>query len=226
MLTTSGAKVALVDYQADNLSGATKKVQEIGIARGYLLDVTDVPAIAQTVSQVIRDLGQVDILICGAGINIRRPAQEVTESDWNSVFSVNAKGLFFCNQAVALQSMIPRKKGSIVNISSMFGLVGSAGRLTYCASKGEVVQLTRAEAMDWAPFNIRVNAVAPTIVLTDLTKTYLSKPEVMKYFLDNTPLNRMATLEDVSTAICFLASDAAQMITGVTLPVDGGWTAK
>ena len=80
--------------------------------------------------------------------------------------------------------------------------------------------------MDWAPFNIRVNAVAPTIVLTDLTKTYLSKPEVMKYFLDNTPLNRMATLEDVSTAICFLASDAAQMITGVTLPVDGGWTAK
>jgi len=121
--------------------------------------------------------------------------------------------------------MIPRKTGAIVNIASIYSLVGGPKRAPYCASKGGVAQLTRAEAIDWAPYNIRVNAVAPTFVLTNMTRGYLSDPEFKAYVLDNTPLHRLATVDDVAAATCFLASDEAKMITGVVLPVDGGWTA-
>ena len=224
LLAACGAKVALVDYRPDHLAEATKKVQEKGIAQGYQLDVTDIPAIAPTVSHIRQELGEVDVLVCSAGTNIPKLAQEVTEADWDTILSINTKGLFFCNQAVAIQSMIPRKTGAIVNIGSIFSLVGGPKRAAYCASKGGVAQLTRAEAIDWAPYNIRVNAVAPTFVLTDMTRGYLNDPEFKAYVLDNTPLHCLATVDDVAAATCFLASDEAKMITGVVLPVDAGWT--
>jgi len=226
LFVDSGARVALVDNQPDRLAEATKTVQRKGIARGYQLDVTDTPAIAPAVSQIRQELGEVDILVCCAGINIPKLAQEVTEADWDAVLSINIKGLFFCNQAVAVQSMIPRKTGAIVNIASIFGLVGGPKRASYCASKGGVVQLTRQEAIDWAPYNIRVNAVAPTFVLTKMTQSYLTDPEFKAYVLDNTPLHCLATVDDVAAATCFIASEAAKMITGVVLPVDAGWTAQ
>jgi 2-deoxy-D-gluconate 3-dehydrogenase len=226
LLAESGIKTALVDMNAENLAKATKQVQEKGIARGYQLDVTNIRAIAPTFSHIRQELGEIDILVCSAGINIRQAAHEVTEAAWDAIMSVNTKGLFFCNQVVAVQSMIPRKTGAIVNIASIFGLVGRPKQVTYCASKGGVVQLTRAEAIDWAPYNIRINAIAPTYVLTNLTKGYLSAPESKTYVLDNIPLHRLATADDVASATLFLASDAAKMITGVILPVDGGWTAQ
>lgn len=226
LLADSGARVALVDCQPDRLAEAIKSMQQKGIARGYHLDVTDTPAIAPTVGRIRQELGEVDILVCVAGINIPKLAQEVTEADWDAVLSINTKGLFFCNQAVAVQSMIPRKAGAIVNIASIFGLVGGPKRASYCASKGGVVQLTRQEAVEWAPYNIRVNAVAPTFVLTKMTRGYLSDPEFKTYVLDNTPLRCLATVDDVAAATCFLASDAAKMITGVVLPVDAGWVAR
>ena len=226
LLADSGAGVALIDCQPDRLAEATKSAQQKGIAQGYQLDVTDIPAIAPTVSRIRQELGEVDILVCCAGINIPKLAQEVTEADWDAVVTVNTKGLFFCNQAVAVQSMIPRKAGAIVNIASIFGLVGGLKRASYCASKGGVVQLTRQEAIEWAPYNIRVNAVAPTFVLTEMTESYLSDPEFKTYILDNTPLHCLATVDDVAAATCFLASDAAKMITGIVLPVDGGWVAR
>lgn len=225
LLAASGAKVALVDCQPDHLAEATKKVQKKGIARNYQLDVTDIPAIAPTVSRIRQELGEVDILVCSAGINIPKLAHEVTEADWDALLEVNAKGLFFCNQAAAVQSMIPRKSGAIMNIASQMGLVGGWKRAAYCASKGAVVQLTRAEAIDWAPYNIRVNAVAPTFVLTDLSKGMLEDPEFKNYALDKILFHRLATADDVATAVCFLVSDEANMITGAILPVDGGWTA-
>ena len=226
LLADSGARVALVDCQPDRLAEAIKSMQQKGIAQGYQLDVTDTPAIAPTVGRIRQELGEVDILVCVAGINIPKLAQEVTEADWDAVLSINTKGLFFCNQAVAVQSMIPRKTGAIVNIASIFGLVGGPKRASYCASKGGVVQLTRQEAVEWAPYNIRVNAVAPTFVLTSMTQGYLSDPEFKTYVLDNTPLRCLATVDDVAAATCFLASDAAKMITGVVLPVDAGWVAR
>jgi len=227
LLAASGAKVALVDIQADRLEEAAKRVQEKGIARGYQLDITDIPAIALTVSRIRQDLGEADVLVGSAGIGMPKLAEDITEADWDAVLSINTKGLFFCNREVAVQSMIPRKTGAIVNMASMFGLVsGPPGRITYCVSKGGVVQLTRAEAIEWAPYNIRVNAVAPTYVLTEMTKKILGNPEFKAYALENIPLQRLATVDDIATATCFLASDEANMITGVTLPVDGGWTAR
>ncbi len=226
VLAESGAKVAMIARDQGRLAEAVTAVEKKGVARGYRLDVTDTAAISPTVSRIREELGEIDILVCSAGTNITRAAHEVTEEEWDTIFSVNTKGLFFCNQAVAVQSMIPRKKGAIVNIASQMGLVGGWKRSVYCASKGGVIQLTRAEAVDWAPYNICVNAVAPTFVPTAMTSATLNDPESRAYVMDNIPLNRMATAEEVAAAVCFLASDQAAMITGTTLPVDGGWTAK
>ena len=226
LLAASGAKVALVDFNSETLPKATKKVQDKGIAKDYLQDVTEIPALAPLVSRIRQELGEVDILVCSAGINIPQLAHEVTEENWDAVHDVNAKGLFFCNQVVAIQSMIPRKTGSIINIASQMGLVGGWKRANYCASKGAVVQLTRAETVDWAPYNIRINAVAPTFILTPLSEGMLTDPVFKSYVMDNIPFHRLGTVDDVATAVCFLASDEASMITGTILPIDGGWTAK
>ena len=226
VLAASGAKVALIGRGQYSISDAVKKVQERGVAKGYQLDVTDIPAIAPTINQIRQDLGEVDILVCFAGTDDPRPPEDVTEANWDAIVTPNIKGLFFCNQAVAVQSMIPRKTGAIVNITSIYGLVGAPERVPYCTSKGGVVQLTRAEAVNWARYNIRVNAVAPTWILTPSTAPMLKDPELKAYVLANTPLGRLGTVDDIATAVCFLASDEAKMITGVTLPVDGGWTAQ
>jgi NAD(P)-dependent dehydrogenase (short-subunit alcohol dehydrogenase family) len=226
MLAEGGAKVALVDYNPETLAKATRKVAAKGTAKGYQLDVTDIPRIATTVSRIREEMGEIDILVCSAGVNIRQPAHEVTEEAWDTINNVNIKGLFFCNQAVAVQSMIPRKSGAIVNIASNMGLVGGPKRTAYCASKGAVVQLTRAEAVDWSPYNIRINAVAPTWVLTELTRELLKDQAFSDFIIERTPLQRLASVEEVAAAVCFLASDQAGIITGVILPVDGGWTAQ
>jgi len=173
-----------------------------------------------------QEMGEISILVCSAGINIPKPAHEITEAEWDAINNVNTKGLFFCNQAVAIQSMIPLKDRAIVNIASQVGLVGGWKRAAYCASKGAVVLLTRAEAVDWAPYNIRINAVAPTFVSTEFTRSMLEDSEFKNYVLDNILYHRLATVNDVASAVCFLASDKANMITGTVFPVDGGWTAK
>lgn len=234
LLASGGARVAVVDFlnplYTQHLSQTVETVQKKGVARGYALDVTDIPAISPTVTRIRQELGEIDILICSAGINRPSPSEEITEADWDAVLSVNIKGLFFCNQAVAAQSMIPRKTGAILNISSIAGLAGIKESICpahYSASKGAVVQLTRKEAAEWGPYNIRVNAIAPTFTLTaPVVRDLKLHPEVEAIALDNTPLRRMATLDDVANAACFLVSDAAGIITGVTLPVDGGWTAQ
>ena len=229
LLVASGAKGALVDINPQHLAKATNSVQEKGTARGYQLDVTNIPAIAPTVSRIRQELDEVDILVCCAGIGTAELAEKITEAGWDSVLSTNTKGLFFCNQAVAIQSMIPRKTGAVVNIASMFGLVAAPPPLMtahYCVSKAGVISLTRQGAIEWAQHNIRVNAVAPTFVLTPLSKGDLEDPKFRTFAFNRIPLRRFAIVDDIAAAVCFLASDAAKMITGVTLPVDGGWTAQ
>lgn len=226
LLATSGAKVAMIARNLERLKEATRIVQKKGISKEYQLDVSDIAAINPTVSKIREELGEIDILVCSAGISVYKLAHEFTEADWDSILSINTKGLFFCNQAVAVQSMIPRKVGAIVNIASQMGLVGGQKRAIYCASKGGVIQLTRAEAIDWAPYNIRVNAVAPTFVSTAMTEKTLSEPEIRAWVMNNILFDRLVTADEVAAAVCFLVSDEAAMITGTTLPIDGGWTAK
>ncbi len=226
MLAAAGARVAIAAL-ADKLFMAVERIREQGFVQGYELDVTSVKSIAPIITQIREEIGEIDILVCSAGTNIPQLAHEVTEEAWDAIHSVNLKGLFFTNQQVAIQSMIPRRTGSIVNISSVMGLVGGPKRAHYCSSKGGVTLLTKQEAIEWAPYNIRVNAVAPAFVLTEMTKGYLANPDFKTFVQERIPLHQqMVTTEEVAAAVCFLANDVAGMITGVTLPVDGGWTAQ
>jgi NAD(P)-dependent dehydrogenase (short-subunit alcohol dehydrogenase family) len=228
MLAQGGARVAIVDILKDKLPNAVRKVQTGGAVKGYALDVTKVNTIGPVVSRIRKDLGEIDILVQAAGIGPARPADEITEAEWDAVLATNTKGVFFCMQAVTNQSMIPRKRGSIVNFASVAGLVGLPRPMAsahYHASKAGVIQLTRQGAVEWAPYRIRVNAVAPGGVPTEMTKEFLGTARQQAVVAKSMPLGRLCTAEDIASAVCFLASDAAAMITGVTLPVDGGFTA-
>ncbi len=227
-LAASGATVAVVGSRSETVEKGTEMVEKKGKAHGYQLDVTDVPAIAPTIEKIRKDLGEIDILVCSAGIDIGKPtlAVDVTEKQWDDLHRVNAKGLFFTNQAVAIQSMIPRKNGSIINIGSTVGLVGAPNCMPYNTSKAVVSQLTRSEAVEWGPHNVRVNCVAPTWVETDLSKPLLNLPGFIEHELGKIPINRIARLDEVGAAVCFLASDLATMVTGIQFPVDGGWTCQ
>ncbi len=228
-LAASGARVAIVDRQPeDAITEAVASLPGSG-NKGYQLDVTDVPGIETTVAKIRGEIGEIDILVCSAGIDLGEPrrAETVTRDEWDRVFAVNARGMFFCMQAAAVQSMIPRKKGAIVNIASQVGLVGAPMCIPYCSSKATVVQMTRAAALEWAAHNIRVNAVAPVWTDTNMSRTVFAKvPELKPFEIAKIPLGRIAEVKDIAPAVCFLASDLASMITGTTLAVDGGWTAQ
>jgi NAD(P)-dependent dehydrogenase (short-subunit alcohol dehydrogenase family) len=221
-LAACGAKVAILARNPERLAQAEKRIREKGDARAYQLDVTNVAAIGPTVSQIRADLGEIDVLVCNAGGGTSTPAVSVNEAEWDNWTSINLKGAFFFSQAVAVQSMIPRKSGAIIHMASQYGLVGARSDSVYCAGKGGIVQLTRAQAIEWAPYNIRINAVAPTYVVGTNAERHLKDPE----YFSSIPLRRGATLDDVANAVCFLLSDKAKIITGVVLPIDGGWTAR
>ena len=200
-------------------------VQEAGRrAQSVPLDVTDVDMIEAAVDAVEADLGPIDILVNNAGINIPAHCLEVTEADWDKVLDTNLKGVFFTAQRVA-RRMAQRKRGKIINIASQNGVVGYFKRAAYCSAKGGVVNLTRLLAIELAEFNIQVNAVAPTFVQTPMTEPMFEDRAFREDVLSRIPLGRIATPEEVVGAVVFLASPAADMITGHTLLVDGGWTA-
>jgi 2-deoxy-D-gluconate 3-dehydrogenase len=176
------------------------------------------------VEKAVDRFGRIDILVNNAGINISKPALEVTEQDWDRVLDVNLKGVFFCSQAVA-RGMIQQKSGKIVNVASQNGVIGYYNRAAYCSSKAGVVNLTRVLAIEWASRSINVNAVGPTFVRTPLTEKLFQEESFKREVLSRIPLGRLGKPEDVAGAVVFLSSPAADLITGHTLLVDGGWTA-
>ncbi|MFC1945887.1 SDR family NAD(P)-dependent oxidoreductase [Chloroflexota bacterium] len=225
MMVDGGAKVAMLDIMGDQLTESARKLQAKGDARAYVIDLTKVSDIAATVSKVRQEMGEIDILIQAAGIGPKRDAGDITEDEWDNVFNINAKGTFFMMKEVTGQSMIPYKKGAIVNFASMAGLVGLRPPLCaahYSSSKGAVVMLTKQGAVEWAQHNIRVNAVAPGGVLTEMTKAMVDTPEKMKMATAMVPLGRLSEPGDIANSVIFLASDAASMMTGHILVVDGG----
>jgi NAD(P)-dependent dehydrogenase (short-subunit alcohol dehydrogenase family) len=188
------------------------------------LQLPDLDSIDAAVTAAVARLGQVDILVNNAGVNIPCDALELTEADWDSVLDVNLKGLFFLSQRVARQ-MLGTGGGKIVNMASQNGVVGYYKRAAYCSSKAGVVNLTRVLALEWAPHQINVNAVGPTFILTPLTQSTFDDPVLREDLLKRIPLGRVGQPEDVVGAVVFLCSPAADLITGHTLLVDGGWTA-
>jgi 2-deoxy-D-gluconate 3-dehydrogenase len=220
-----GAAVAVAD-----LPQRRREVDQIaqGLPRalGVSLDVTDSSSIRHAVHDVSDALGSVDVMVCNAGLNVRKPTLEVTEEDWDTVLDVNLRGVFFTAQAGAAQMVRQGRGGKIVSIASIMGLVGApTSSAAYCASKAGVVNLTRVLAIEFARHNIQVNSVAPTFVRTPLTAGIFENEDFLQSVLDRTPNGKLATPESVADAVVFLASPQADMITGITMPVDGGWTA-
>ncbi len=188
------------------------------------LRLPDLESIDALVAGAVAEMGRIDVLVNNAGINIPRDALEVTEEDWDRVLDVNLKGLFFLSQRVA-REMVASGGGKIVNMSSQNGVIGYYKRAAYCSSKAGVVNLTRVLAIEWAPHKITVNAVGPTFILTPLTQSTFDDPALREDLLKRIPLGRVGQPEDVVGAVVFLASAAADLITGHTMLVDGGWTA-
>ena len=227
-LIADGARPVLFDRDEEALAGASRQLAERGVDHlAQPLDVRDEAAVEDAMARVVSRYGRIDILVNNAGIALRRPTLELSLADWQAVVDVNLTAVFLCSRAAA-RSMIAARSGAIVNVASIMGLSGGGlyPNLSYQSTKGAIVNLTRALAVEWASHGIRVNAVAPTWVKTDLTTGLFQSPELMGRVLDMTPMRRLAEPADVANAIVFLASGRAGMITGHTLPVDGGFLAQ
>jgi 2-deoxy-D-gluconate 3-dehydrogenase len=227
-LAQAGADVALTELPGKEAAAAqtVQAVEAVGRrALAIPLDVTRLPMIGEAVDEALARFGHIDLLVNNAGINVPRLALEVTEQDWDRVLDVNLKGLFFMAQAVAKKALVPQGGGKIVNIASQNGVIGYFYRAAYCASKAGVVNLTRVLALEWANYHINVNAVAPTFLETPLTRPMFEDKTFYEDVLSRIPLRRIGKPEDVVGAIVYLCSPAADLVTGHTLLVDGGWTA-
>ena len=177
--------------------------------------------------EFITKLKNLDILVNNAGTNIPESFLDVKESSMETILNVNTKAVFNIAQLCANQIIkLKRKQGSIINISSIFGLVAGQKRTVYSMTKFGIEGLTKGMALDLAKYNIRVNSVCPNIVLTPRTKKYFADKKYNKYIKENTPINKVVTVSDVATSVAFLASEASSMITGTSIIIDGGWTAK
>jgi NAD(P)-dependent dehydrogenase (short-subunit alcohol dehydrogenase family) len=220
-------KVAVVTGGAKGIGAATVKLFEKAGARVEVLDIEtgcDVTDEGQ-VKEAFTRIGTIDVLVNNAGRAVRKTALEVKKEDWDAVIELNLTALFLCSRLA--HPHMKKRGGAIVNLASIMGLSGGIyPNASYQASKGGVVNLTRALALEWAADNIRVNAVAPTYVRTDLTTPIFSNPEMMKTVMAHTPLGHFPEPEDIAAAILFLCSEAARCITGVTLPVDSGYLAR
>ena len=187
------------------------------------LDITRRAEIDAAVTAAIERFGRIDILVNNVGVGPENPAESVNEDDFDWTVQVNLKGTFFMTQAVA-RTMIARKGGRIVNISSQAGTVTLPGESIYCMTKAAINHLTRCLAREWAPHGITVNSVAPTFIWTDGTRPSLADPEFHRQTLAHIPLGRIGETSEVVGAVVFLASPAASLITGTNLLVDGGWS--
>lgn len=226
-LAQAGAEVCLTDIAAD-VTVASQRLRAAGHrATSAQLDVTDDRAARELIDEIAGRTGRFDLLVNNAGIAARSPSESYDRAIWERVVSVNLTGAFLMAQAAA-RVMLPRRSGCIVNVSSIMGLVGNAlyPNPAYHATKGALVNLTRALAVEWAPHQVRVNAVAPCFVATPLTQKLLSDPSMKAQIVARTPLGRLAEPGEVAAAIVFLASPAAAMVTGHVLAIDGGWLAQ
>ena len=224
-LAEAGADIALGLKHENADNGLIKEIESMGRkALPLQMDISKMDEIQTAVETAGKYFGRVDILINNAGIAPENYIEHVTEADFDYTLAVNLKGTFFTSQAAG-KWMIKNNYGRIINLSSQAGFVALPTESVYCMTKAGIAHLTKCFAVEWAKYNITVNAVAPTFIRTPGTEEYLSNPEAKKQVLSKIVLGRIGEPKEVANAVLFLASPAASLITGTTLMVDGGWTA-
>lgn len=231
LFAKEGASVAVTDLnEADGIETVRQIEGSGGSAKFWRMNVADETEVQTVFAEIVETFGGLDILINNAGITgVDKPTHEVSEKEWDAVFSVDVKGVFFCTKH-AIPLMKKNGKGSIVNMSSIYGLVGSRELAPYHAAKGAVTLMTKKDAVTYGRDGIRVNSIHPGTILTPLVRELGSRMEggleaYLKMMSDRHPIGHAGEPEDVAYAILFLASDEARFVTGAALTVDGGYTA-
>lgn len=221
-----GASCVVADIDREKSEEYVRELREKGYnALAVPVDVSKVAAIKNAVQSVLEHFGRIDILVNCAGVNVRKPAIEYTEEDWNFMVDINLKGTFFFCLEVGKHMIARGGGGAIVNLASLQSEEVLPERAIYAATKGGVRQLTKAFAVEWAKYGIRVNAVSPAFIRTPMVEKVLADPQWYNLIVARTPLGRPGTPEEVAELILFLASSRASYITGANIPIDGGWMA-
>jgi NAD(P)-dependent dehydrogenase (short-subunit alcohol dehydrogenase family) len=230
LFAEEGGQVCLFDLEQDGIEEAYNAIEHHGgSALPLVCDVTDEVNVSGAVSRVLQHYGHIDVLCNNAGIELSKPLDQIEEHEWDRVLDVNLKGMFLLSKHV-IPHMISAGGGSVVNTSSISGLLGWPDSSAYCASKGAVIQLTREMAVEYGSHNIRVNCICPGTTFTPMIDRLLAlerdPDETTRSIKAMHPLGRFAQPEEIARAMLFLASEEASFVTGVVLPVDGGYTAK
>lgn len=224
-LAAAGADAALGLREIDEDAGLASEIEAMGRKVLKLqLDVRNIAQIEAAANSIAKNFKKIDILVNNAGIGPPNPIEKVTEADFDYTLDVNLKGTFFVSQAIG-KMMVAQKSGKIINLSSQAGFIALPTESVYCMTKAAIAHLTKCFAVEWGVHNINVNAVAPTFIKTPGTEKWLLNEDFKKQVLSNIVLGRVGSPSDVASAVLFLASPAAQLITGTTLMIDGGWTA-
>jgi NAD(P)-dependent dehydrogenase (short-subunit alcohol dehydrogenase family) len=225
-LAEAGANVAILDIDFNAASHVASQIRTLSAeALPVRASVSDPEAIAKAFTEIDGQWGGVDILINNAGVSANKPSLDLAQRDWLRVIDINLNGVFYCCQEAG-RRMVDQGFGSVVNIGSIYSIVAAPNRLAYCATKAAVGMMTKVLAVEWAQSGIRVNAIAPGYVNTQLTAELVEQGRLdLAAIAKRTPFSRLATPEEIADAVLFLVSEKAAFITGQVLAVDGGWTA-
>jgi NAD(P)-dependent dehydrogenase (short-subunit alcohol dehydrogenase family) len=229
LFSSEGARVAVIDVDRSLGEEAVRAIRDLGgdalFAEAGVSKASDVERAMKT---VVQRYGRLDILVNNAGITSKGSVVELSEETWDRVIGVNLKGVFLCSK-YGIAEMVRTGQGAVVNIASVLGLVGNSSEAAYCASKGGVIALTRAMALDFARFNVRVNCVCPGSILTPMFERLMTdapdREEALRRNAEKIPMGRVAKPEEVAKMVLYLASDDSSYVTGSVLTIDGGWTA-
>src|SRR5579864_4963299 len=225
-LAEVGANIVLAARRLDKLNEVGDDLTRLGVkVKPVQCDVSKQDQVQSLIDETLKTFGRLDIIVNNAGIAAMSPATEIAVEEWNRVVSVNLTGTFLCARTAA-REMMKRGGGKIVNVASIYGAVGDVFPASpYYATKGAVINLTRDLAVEWAPFKINVNAIAPGFFPSEMTEGIFQDQHYLEYINKQTPLGRTGNPEDLKGAVVYLASSASDYVTGQTIFVDGGWTA-